>query len=140
MTDGRRSLQLAGLLTASAGAYAIALAAIAGLQSAADRAVIAQRAPTSAAIERLADESAAMEQLVSRADARLAAAIRRFEATRPGLVASADELAALQAAVASVSGRAAELPASIAVPKVTRTTRNVTRTVVVHATTGASGG
>jgi hypothetical protein len=140
MTEGRKSLQFALLLTASAGAYAVSLAAVAGLQSASDRAVIDGRLPTADAIDRLAGDSARLEGSLARADAVLSDAIARFEATTPALAASAAELAALHEEVAGVSGRAAELPGSIAVPRVTRTTRTVTRTVVVHGTTGASGG
>jgi hypothetical protein len=116
MTEGRKSLQFALLLTASAGAYAVSLAAVAGFQSASDRAVIDGRVPTADAIDRLAEDSARLEGSLARADAALSGAIARFEATTPALAAWAAELAA--------------------VPRITRTTK----TVVVHATTGASGG
>jgi hypothetical protein len=54
------------------------------------------------------------------------------------LATAEEELQALAARVAKVSGTAADLPNSISVPRLTRSTKIVTRTVV-HATTGASG-
>lgn len=52
-TDGPRPIHLAVLAGASAGIYAISLAAVAGLQSAGDQATTDERAPLEQAVREL---------------------------------------------------------------------------------------
>ena len=135
----RRPLQLAVLLATSAGLYSASLAGIAALQSRADRATIAAREPTGRALDQLVADADRLQAALSRAATTYALAADRYESVGPGLEQTAAALAELQAAVTEVSGSVADLPTGITVPRLTRSTTVVTRTVV-HATTGASGG
>lgn len=139
MTESRRSTQVAVLITASAGLYAVSLAGVAALQSATDRATIDARVPTELALAGLTAENDRLADALDRAAGIHARAGEAYDALAPELQVAADELASLAATVEQVSGSAAALPGSISLPKLTRSTKVVTRTTVVHATTGASG-
>jgi hypothetical protein len=138
MTEARRPTQLVVLLTASAGLYSVSLAGIAALQSNSDQATMAARVPTELALRGLTAESDRLSTALERAAEVYAGAGAHYDALAPELATAEEELQALAARVAKVSGTAADLPNSISVPRLTRSTKIVTRTVV-HATTGASG-
>jgi hypothetical protein len=138
MTEARRPTPLLVLLTASAGLYSVSLAGIAALQSTSDQATMAARVPTELALRGLTTESDRLSSALERAAEVYAGAGAHYDALAPELAAAEKELRALAASVARVSGTAAELPSSISLPRLTRSTKVVTRTVV-HATTGASG-
>lgn len=144
MTDERRSAMsipahLGVILGLSTGAYALALAAVTGLQSSAEAATRIERAPTIAAIDAMATDR-------DRLAARLDAARVAYEAAA-GVYGDAGlqvvdleaRLNALAAAVSEVSGTASTLPSGVKLPPVSRSVTTVVAPAS-QATTGASGG
>jgi hypothetical protein len=139
MTERRQPLHLAVFLGLSAGAYAVSLAGVTALQARSEAAILADRGPTTQAIDRI---SAAHDRLEGRAD-RVAAAFARaaggYDAVGQGLVEVEANLSALADVVGSIDGAARALPARAALPTVSRSVTAVARPAV-HATTAASGG
>ena len=134
-TDRRIPLHLAVLVGASTAAYAISLAGITALQSAADGAVVSARAPARDAAARLTDGH-------DRLQAELDAAARSYEtsATRyDDLSAEVTTLEDFADAAARVSGAARALPGRVSLPSVSRTSTGTTSKPRVSGTTGASG-
>ena len=144
MTDERRPAasvpaHLGVILGLSAGAYALTLAAVTGLQSSAEAATRMERAPTIASIDAMA---AGHDRLTARLDAARAA----YEAAA-GVYGDAGlqvadlgaRLDALAAAVSEVSGTASSLPSSVRLPPISRSVAKVAAPAS-QATTGASGG
>lgn len=144
MTDERRPAvgapaHIAVFLGLSTGAYALTLAAVTGLQSAAEAATRAERAPTLAAIEAM---TAGHDRLTARLDDARAAYEAAAGAYAGAGIAVADlevRLNALATAVSEVSGTAASLPTGVRLPPVTRSVTRVAAPTT-QATTGASGG
>lgn len=127
------------ILGLSTGAYALALAAVTGLQSTTEAATRLERAPTIAAIGEL---TAGHDRLTARLDAARAA----YEAAAGAYAGAGLQVADLEArlnelaaAVTEVSGTAASLPSGVKLPPVSRTVSAISAPAV-QATTGASGG
>lgn len=126
------------MLSAATAGYSVALAGVASLQAAHEGALMDERSPSVAGVERLAnghDDLGARLDAAGYAYADAADAYTRSAA----ILASVDrDLAELAARVAEIDGVSRSLPTSVRVP--------VVRTVVqakapaTHATTGASGG
>ncbi|MEW5992082.1 MAG: hypothetical protein AB1736_12155 [Chloroflexota bacterium] len=144
MTDVRRGgtpvpAHLGVILGLSTGAYAVALAAVTGLQASTEATARAERAPTVAAIRDLA---AGHDRLSARLDAARAAyeeAAGVYAGAGLGVADLEARLNDLAAAVTEVSGTAASLPAGVRLPPVSRTVTTISAPAV-HATTAASGG
>lgn len=144
MTDeGRVAISIPAhvgvLLGLSTGAYALALAAVTGLQSSAEAEARLERAPTIAALGAMAADH---DRLTARLDAARAA----YESAAgvygdAGLAVANLEarLDALAAAVSVVSGTAASLPSGVKLPPISASVTRVSAPAS-QATTGASGG
>lgn len=138
MTQPARAAMLLG---SSAAVYAIALAAVAALQSGTDAELAARRGPylESVAAARAANDALAGSLAALDADARSVA--DRYAGVSSAIAeqeASLDELAAL---VGRVQGTANALPTRISLPSVTvRSTSRQAAAPRTTATTGASGG
>jgi hypothetical protein len=122
----------------SAATYATALAAVTGLQSASDQAVIAARRP---AVESLA----AMRLQNDAATARLDRARERYDALAGDYAAVASDVSAFEDAIGQLSdvvAKVARTSASLPDRAALRTSISASRPAsrpTVHATTGASG-
>lgn len=142
MTDDRRSLPLPAHLAVyvglSAGAYAIGLAAVTALQSGAEAAVAAERAPLTRGIEEVGAGHDELAARLDRAQAAYQAAADAYAAVAGPLGDVQDGLAGLASKVAAIDGASRSLPSSVKLPAVTRVVRT-TSLPAVHATTGASG-
>jgi ABC-type phosphonate transport system ATPase subunit len=139
MTDARRPVHLVVLLGATAGIYAVSLAGVTALQSAADRAHIDDGAPLDATTSSLSAGQDAFERDLASAARAYGDAAAGYDRLAPRLDELEISLDTLAGTVAKVSGAAKALPARVALPTVTHTmtTRAAPAT---HATTGASGG
>jgi hypothetical protein len=127
------------MLGASTGAYAIALAAVAGLQSADEAALVAARGPVAQAVEDVSASRDALLVRLDRARAAYAAAAQSYVAAGGTLEALEGRLGALAAKVAEIDGASRALPTSVRLPKVAGSIAG-SRAPATHATTGASGG
>jgi hypothetical protein len=134
----RRPVHLAVLIGASAGAYAISLAGVTALQSATDARVAAERGPASHAVDVVAAGHDDLQASVDGASGAFTVAADRYAALTSHLADMEASLDHLGQRVAKVSGAAGALPARVSLPSI-HASAPVTRTKVVHATTGASG-
>lgn len=139
MTDRRRPVHIPVLIGTSAVIYAASLAGVTGLQSAADQATIAARAPAVASVDGL---TARNDGLAGSLD-DLRNGLQRVRAEYDGVAGSVDSVEArleeLAIRVADISGQVAALPQRISLPAVAAAPgRRVAPPV--HATTRASGG
>jgi hypothetical protein len=123
----------------SASAYAISLAGVAALQSATDARVAADRAPAGQAADALASGHDRLERSLDEATRAYTDAADRYARLGTRLIDMEVSLENLGTRVEKVSGAANALPGRVSLPTISTTTRVVTRTKVVHATTGASG-
>jgi hypothetical protein len=123
----------------SASAYAISLAGVAALQSATDAGVAADRAPVGQAADALATGHDRLERSLDEASRAYVLSSERYARVGSGLVEMEASLDALGTRVEKVSGAANALPGRVRLPTISTATRVITRTKVVHATTGASG-
>jgi hypothetical protein len=141
MTEPRRPVHLAVLVGVSAGAYAAALAGVTALQSATDARITAERAPAGHAVDVMAGDADELETSLDAATHAYTVAAGRYERLVPQLTGLETSLDALGKRVSKVTGAANALPGqvNVSLPRVSTSTRTVTRTKVVHATTGASG-
>jgi hypothetical protein len=139
MTDKRRPVHLAVLVGMSASAYAISLAGVAALQSATDAQVAADRAPAGAAADALASGHDQLERSLDEASRAYVVSSERYARVGTGLVDMETSLDALGTRVEKVTGAAKALPGRVSLPTISSSARVITRTRVVHATTGASG-
>jgi hypothetical protein len=140
MTDRRAIVRLATLVGGSAGLYFVALATVVSLQSEADAATIAGQRPVVDAIAAVEASNDRLESLLGGAADSYGRIAADYESLAAAMSSLDDSVNALGVAVATVSGRAATLPDNIALPRLTRPAPiEITRRVVVHATTGASG-
>jgi hypothetical protein len=139
MTETRRPVHLAVLVGASATAYAVALAGVTALQSATDARIAAERAPAGRAADLLARGHDELETTLDQATRTYGLAAGRYAQLGTRLVDMETSLDDLGKRVAKVTGAAKALPGHVSLPAITTSTRVVTRTKVVHATTGASG-
>jgi hypothetical protein len=120
------------------GCYAISLAAVSGLQSATDAAVVAARAPYADGVGRLADANDRLEArlgALADLDGRAVDANDRLSGTIAGLEARLDRLAA---GVSAVDGAARALPARAPMPVAVRSVGVSRSARPAHATTGGS--
>jgi hypothetical protein len=138
MTEPRRPAHLAVLVGVSAGAYAVSLAGVTALQSAADAELHADREPIRLAAAAAAAEHASLESALDDAAHRYAVLADRYH--RSGLDIEGIEAAldALAARAAAVSESAASLPTRFALPAV-RSAPRIVSAPATHATTRASG-
>jgi hypothetical protein len=141
MTDTRRPVHLAVLVGVSAGAYAVSLAGVTALQSATDARIAAERAPAKHAVDVMASGSDELEASLDAATHAYTVAAGRYARLAPKLTDMETSLDELGKHVEQVTGAAKSLPGRVKVslPRVSTSTRTVTRTKVVHSTTGASG-
>ncbi len=139
MTERRRPVHLAVLVGMSASAYAVSLAGVAALQSATDAKVAADRAPVGRAADALATGHDQLERSLDEASRAYVVSSERYARVGTGLVDMETSLDALGTRVEKVTGAAKALPGRVSLPTISTSTRVVTRTRVVHATTGASG-
>ncbi len=140
MTEVRRPLHLTVLAGLSVGAYAGSLALVAMLQSSADAAVIAERAPIREAADSIAASHDGLETTVAAAARRYGRMADRYGALLPELATVETSLDALVKTTAGVTDSTLTLPSRINLPTVQAAPR-VTRVAAPasHATTGASG-
>jgi hypothetical protein len=138
MTD-RRPWHLGAFLGLSIGAYAGILAAVTGVQSAADAAVVAARGPGLADAAALAADHDRLERALGVAGDAYGDAAARYEGFAARLAALDARVGDLAAIVAEVEGSASSLPARVSLPSVARSVAPAS-VPTVHATTGASGG
>lgn len=129
---------IAVIMGLSAGAYALALAGITGLESASESAIAADRAPAIAAIETSQRTHTDLERRLEAARRSYEDAAAAYAATGDGFTAMNARLAALADVMTEISGSAASLPTSVKLPAVTRSVSS-RPAPVVHATTTASG-
>lgn len=139
MTERRRPVHLAVLVGMSASAYAVSLAGVAALQSATDGQVAADRAPVGRAADALATGHDQLERSLDEASRAYVVSSERYARVGTELVDMETSLDALGTRVEKVSGAAKALPGRVTLPTISTSTRVITRTRVVHATTGASG-
>lgn len=139
MTESRRPIHLAVLVGVSAGAYAISLAGVTALQSTTDARIAADRAPADHAVDAMAVGHDRLESSIDDTMRAYRLAADRYAGVGSELEAVETSLDDLGARVEKVTGAANALPGRVSLPKITTSTRTVTRTKVVHATTGASG-
>lgn len=141
MTETRRPVHLAVLVGASASVYAISLAGVTALQSETDARIAAERAPAAHAADVMTTGHDALEDSLDEATRTYAIAAGRYARLTPHLLELEDSIDQLGKRVSKVTGAANSLPGRVSMPtiNVSSSTRTVTRTKVVHATTGASG-
>jgi hypothetical protein len=141
MTEKRRPVHLAVLVGLSASAYAGSLAFVTMLQSSADAAVVAERAP----IREIADAIMAghddLETTVADATRRYSLITERYGALLPKLAQVETSLDTLAKTTSVVTDSALTLPSHVSLPRVLTAPRIVRAAApTIHATTGASGG
>jgi hypothetical protein len=127
------------MLGASTAGYALALAGVAGLQSVAEAAIAAARAPALAALDA---GVAVHDQLDARIDAarrQYASAAAAYATTGRALDELHSDLGRLTRIVGEIEGDSRALPATVALPPV-RVSVPTARTPTTQATTRASGG
>lgn len=107
------------LVGVSAAVYAVSLAAVSGLEA-------QTRAQDAAAVQPVLDAVAAtktsndqLESTVKAGDARVAALVKQYDATRAEMTAYAAQLQQLSALVAKVEGSAAAISANFKLPTIT---------------------
>jgi hypothetical protein len=125
------------MLGLSVAGYGVALALVTGLQASSDAAIIANRAPVAAAVDRLAAGHDRLGRSIDDAAGRYADAVADYRAVVDRLAAIEDGLASLATSVKAVDGASKALPASVAMP-VVRSVKVVAR-ATAHATSGGSG-
>lgn len=143
MTEARRPVHLALLAGLSAGAYAGCLALVAVLQSSADAALIADRAPIRTATQAIAADHDRLEAAMAAATRRYGQLADRYTALLPGIAGVNSSVEALAKTTAGVTNSTLSLPAHVSLPTV-RAVPTAPRVVRVpapatQATTGASG-
>ena len=137
-TETRRPLHVGVLLGLSAGAYAITLAGVTGLQSTADEAAIEARQPALSALEAAAVEHDRLEAELSAARSSLATAGDDYDDVAARIGALQARLETLATTVGTLEGATLSLPTRIALPSAPRVPAAVSRPTT-QATTGASG-
>lgn len=139
MTEARRPVHLAVLAGISASAYAISLAGITALQAATDADLAADRAPATRAANLMATGHEDIETTLDQATRAYSLAANRYSQLVPQLEGVEQQLEQLTKRASAITGAANALPGRVALPRIASSTRTVTRTTVVNATTGASG-
>lgn len=137
--ETRRPHHVGILLGLSAGAYAITLAGVAGLQSATDQATIAAREPTQIAAEALAATHDRLEAELAAARESMTTAGQGYDDSLALMTDLQARLDALAAAVGDLEGQTLALPTRLSLPSAPRVSAAASRPAT-QATTGASGG
>ena len=140
MTEVGRPLHLAVLAGLSASAYAGSLALVTMLQSSADAAVIAERAPIREIADTIATRHDGLEATVAAAMQRYSRVTDRYGALLPKFEGVETSLDGLAKTTAGVTHSTLTLPTHVSLPIVQAAPR-VVRVAAprTHATTGASG-
>jgi hypothetical protein len=140
MTERRRPVHLAVLACLSASAYAGSLALVTMLQSSADAAVIAERAPIREMAAAIAARHDSLEATVAAATRRVNGMTDRYGALLPRLAGVEASLDTLATVTAGVTDSTLTLPSHISLPTVQAGPRVIrVAAPTTHATTGASG-
>ena len=140
MTEVRRPVHLAVLAGLSAGAYAGSLALVAMLQSSADGAVIAERAPIREIADTIATRHDGLEATVAAAMQHYNQVTDRYSALVPKFEGVETSLDGLAKTTAGVTDSTLTLPTHVSLPTVQAAPRVVRAAAPrTHATTGASG-
>jgi hypothetical protein len=126
------------MLSASTAAYALALAGVAGQQSAADSSLAAARDPLTKAVEQVAAGHDQMGAQLDGARARYAAVAQAYLAVGDSISGLEAQLGTLSKAVSAVAGVSRSLPSTVRLPAVAGSVAGA-RAPATHATTGASG-
>ena len=130
-------VHVATMLGLSVAGYGVALALVTGLQASSEAAVIVNRAPVAAAIERVAARNDRLDRQLQAATGLYGTVAAGYQSVADRLSGLEDGLAALATSVNAVDGAAQALPASVALPPVVRSVR-VTSRATAHATSGGS--
>ncbi len=140
MTDGRRPVHLAVLAGLSVSAYAGSLALVTVLQSSADGALIAERAPVRAAADAIRARHDGLDAVVAAAVRRYDEMSDRYGALLPGIVGMEASLDTLARTTAGVTDSTLAMPTHISLPSIQAAPRVIrVAAPATQATTGASG-
>jgi hypothetical protein len=140
MTELRRPVHLAVLAGLSASAYAGSLALVTMLQSSADAALIAERAPIREAADAVAASHDDLEATVAAAMRRYTQMTDRYGALLPKLAGVETSLDTLAETTAGVTDSTLSLPSHVSLPAVQVAPRVIRiAPPAIQATTGASG-
>jgi hypothetical protein len=140
MTEQRRPVHLAVLACLSASAYSGSLVLVAMLQSSADAAVIAERAPIHEMAAAIAARHDSLEATVAAATRRVSQITDHYGALLPKLARVEASLDTLATTTAGVTDSTLTLPSHISLPTVQAAPRVIrVGAPTTHATTGASG-
>jgi hypothetical protein len=142
-TLGLRSIRLPAhlgvLMGLSAGAYALCLAAVTGLQSLTESELAADRAPALETIRTVQQDHDRLEERLVAARSAYTAAAEAYRASGTGFAAMEARLSELSTLMTEINGTAAALPSSVKLPSVKKSVSGGSAPAV-HATTTASGG
>lgn len=140
MTDVRRPIHLAVLAGLSVSAYAGSLALVAAIQSSADAALIAERAPIRQIADTISSGHDGLEATLAAATRRYNQMTDRYGELLPKLDGVETSLDTLARTTARVTDSTLTLPTHIKLPPVQAAARVVRAAAPsTHATTGASG-
>ncbi|HET7167826.1 MAG TPA: hypothetical protein VFI69_01365 [Candidatus Limnocylindrales bacterium] len=139
-TDPRRPVHLAVLLGVSTGAYAVALAAVTGLQSASDTAARRAIDPIVATQTSVGVDHGLLERDLRDATARYSELADQYDRFTPRLLDLEAALDSLAGSTQRITDGTAALPTRISLPPVRRAPQVVAAAPRTHAVTSASGG
>lgn len=128
------------LVGVSAGVYAVSLAGVTAVQSAADARVHAQREPIRLAAAAARSQHDRLEAAVDEADRRYQALADRYAKAGEWLTGMEGSLDDLATRAASLSESTASLPTRFALPSVRASAPRTSSKPKTHTTTRASGG
>lgn len=130
--------QVVVLVGLTAGGYAATLAGVTALQSSAEAATAASRAPVVGVIQETSARNDALAARLSDAVARQGQAADAYQALLDRIAATESALAGLTSSVAAVDGASHTLPTRVALPTTVRTVIRASSAGSAHATTGGS--
>lgn len=141
MTDRRvPPAHLFVLIGVSAGVYAVSLAGVTGVQSAADAKVHAQREPIRLAADAARDQHDRLEAAVEAASQRYQELADRYASSGEWLTGMEGSLDTLASRAADLSESTASLPTRFSLPSVRAAAPRTSSKPKTHTTTRASGG
>lgn len=135
----RRPIHLAVLMGVSAGVYAVSLAGVTALQSAADARLHAERHPIRLAADVVGATHDDLDAAIDDATRRYLLLAARYDAIAPQVGDLETTLDALTARADEISDTAQSLPTRISLPAVRTSVPAPASRPTTHATTGASG-
>ena len=127
------------MLGASTAGYALVLAGVAALQARSEAGLAAARAPAVAGVERLAAGHDLLTTTLDRAQAEYNSTVRAYLAAGGSLDELHAQLGAFAGLVGDIAGVSQNLPTTVKLPVVQRSTSSVKKPST-SGTTGASGG